>query len=937
MKRLITIIALMCVVSVNSIFAQIDLKSPLPQDPKTIVGKLPNGLTYYIRHNEEPKDRASFYIIQNVGALLENDDQNGLAHFLEHMAFNGTKNFPDKGIIEGLEKHGVAFGRNINAYTAFDETVYNISMVPTTSESLLDTCLLILHDWSDMLSLEDKEIDSERGVISEEWRTRRNSRFRIQNQTLPVMLAGSQYAKRDVIGDLDVIKNFKYKTLRDFYHDWYRTDLQAIAVVGDFDAKEMEKKIIKLFSQLKPIENPIERPFFAVPENVEPRFAVATDKEAQTSSISIMIRHNDNDVATRNSHQAIKDGLIIGFYNAMLGARVSELMQKANPPFINGSIGFGGFVRGYNIYSIGATAKQNQEDVALRAIMTENERVRRYGFTESELERAKANMLAGLESSYKEKDKVNSENYIDGIKSHYLEQSPMIDFEYYYQFVKALIPQITVEEISAKANEWYTDKNRVIIIQGPSENAKHLTKEETLAIIKEVENAPVAKYDDGMTSSELITEELKGGKIIRTKELPRFEAKEWTLDNGVKVVYRKADFEKDQVALASYSKGGTSLYDIDMLPAANNTSAFVGAYGLGDYDAITLRKMLAGKMANCGVKIGGLSESVSGGSTPADVETMLQLMYLRFEKPRFDIEAHESIINRNKAAMANMEKDPNKIMQDSLSLIMTNYNPRTLLFNEKYLEQITIDKVEKIYKERFANPADFTFFIVGNIDEAELKPLVEKYFGSLKTDTSREKWVDNNVRRPKGKVVKEIEVALETPKATVQTSFEKQMPYSVTSGIYTTILKGILDIRYTENIREKEGGTYGVGVQGSASKDPYSSYGMTMFFDCDPEKANHLKSLIYKEIETIVKNGPTQEEIDKVVKNMKKNHEQSKPHNSYWMGNIVNYYINGIDGTDPKNFEEIVDNVTPKQLQKFTKKLFDKADVVDVIFKPKQN
>ncbi|MGL5683538.1 MAG: M16 family metallopeptidase [Marinifilaceae bacterium] len=934
MKKLITFF-MTGMLSIGMLSAQ-ELSSPVPQDSKTIVGKLPNGITYYIRHNQEPKDRASFYIIQNVGALLENDDQNGLAHFLEHMAFNGTKNFPGKGIIKGLEKHGVEFGRNVNAYTAFDETVYNISSVPTTQESLLDTCLLILHDWCDMLQLEDAEIDSERGVISEEWRTRRNARFRIQMQTLPVLLAGSKYEVRDVIGDLNVIKNFKYKTLRDFYHDWYRTDLQAIAVVGDFDAKQMEQKIQKLFASIKPIDNPKPRPFFEVPENIEPRFALATDKEAQSSSIAMTIRHKAADATVKNSHQAIKDDLIIGFYNAMLGARISELMQKGNPPFVNGGIGFGGFVRGYNAYNISTTAKPNEEAEALRAILTENERVRRYGFSQSELDRVKANTLAGLESSYKQKDKIDNDSYASEMQSHYLEQEPLMDFDYYYDYATKLIPQITVEEVSAKAKEWYTPENRVVIIQGPSENAKHLTKEETFAIIEEVEKSEIAKYDDGAVGSDLIEGDLVGGKIISTKEIPQFGAKEWTLDNNIKVIYKKADYEKDEVTLASYSKGGTSLYSVDMLPAASNAAGMIGAYGLGDYDAVALKKIMAGKMANCGVNISGLSESVSGASTPADVETMLQLMYLRFTKPRFDADAHQAMMSRNYAQIDNMQKNPSKIMRDSMNLIVTNYNERTLLFNREYLDKITLDKVEKVYRERFANPADFTFFIVGNIDEEQLRPLVEKYFGSLQTDKSREKWVDNKVRRPKGKVEKEIEIALETPKATVQTLFEKQMPYSVQYSVYNRILKGILDLRYTENIREKEGGTYGVGVSTASSMEPYASYSVNMAFDCDPDKAKHLKSLIYKEIDEIVANGPTAEEVDKVVKNMKKNHEQSKNHNSYWLNNIYSYYVTGIDGTNPKNFDNIVDNVTPKDIQKFTKKLFGKADVVDIIFKPKQ-
>ncbi len=935
MRKILKTLLLFCLVPGSAVFAQQDMKSPIPKDPNVITGKLPNGITYYIRHNAEPKDRASFYIIQNVGALLENDNQNGLAHFLEHMAFNGTEHFPDKGIIKTLERYGVAFGRNINAYTAHNETVYNLSAVPTTNESLLDTCLLILNDWSHYLSLEPKEIDSERGVISEEWRTRRNSAFRIQQQIFPVLLANSKYAVRDVIGDLEVIKNFKYQTLKDFYHNWYRTDLQAIAVVGDFDAAKMEQKIKTLFSKIPAVKNPQPRPFFSIPERNEISYVLATDKEANNSAVSIVTILPGTPVSEKNTHDYLKQNIINNFYNSMINMRISELLQKGNPPFISGSIGRGGLVRGYAAYNIAVNAKPNQEDIALEAILTENERVKKFGFTPSELERVKTNMLAGLESAYKQKDKTDNEEYIDEIQGNFLTQEPIVDFDYYYSFAKAVIPTITVEEVSAKANEFSVKKNKVIIITGPSEDAKHLTKEEVLAIIDKVEHATIEPYKDDSNNASLISDELKGSKIIATKALPQFSAEEWTLANGAKVVFRKADYEKDQVALSSYSKGGTSLYSPDMLPSAVNAAALVGAYGLGDFDAIALRKLLTGKIASCNVAINNLAESVNGGSTPQDIETMFQLLYLRFEKPRFDKEAHEAIMSRNRASIANAAKNPQKIMQDSLNLIMSNYSPRTQVVNEQYFDKISIETIEKVYRDRIKDASDFIFFIVGNVDAETIKPLVEKYIGSLTSVNRKETWVDNKVRGPKGTTTKEIEVALEVPKATVITNFSQEMKYSIYNNICNEILKGILDLRYTENIREKEGGTYGVSVRSGSIREPYQSYSMSMSFDCDPDKAAHLKSLIYAEIEKIEKEGPTAEEVDKIVKNIKKDNEQSKPHNNYWMGIISNYYLIGLDMTDPKNFDNILDKITPKDIQKFAKSLFKKADVVDVTFKPK--
>ena len=937
MKKLFALLSFSCLLGIQGILAQVNLQDPLPQDPNVVVGKLPNGITYYLRHNEEPKNRASFYIIRNAGSLLENDDQDGLAHFLEHMAFQGTKNFPGKGIITTLEKYGVAFGRNINAYTAHNETVYNLSSVPTNDPSLLDTCVLILHDWSYYLTLDDQEIDNERGVISEEWRTRRTSGFRMQKQMFPVLFKGSQYAIRDVIGSLDVIKNFKYQTIKDFYHKWYRTDLEAIAIVGDFDIKEMEQRVKDIMSKVPAIENPTPRPFFEIPSHYEIYYCLATDKEAQSSSISITTVLPEAPAAERNTHAYLKDNIVSSFYNSMISSRISEIMQQANPPFLGGNIGYGGFVRGYNSYNVSTTAKPNQEDIALESILTENERVKRFGFTTTELERVKTNMLVGLESAYKEKDKTDNESYIQEMQNHFLEQSPMIDFEYYYQFAKQIIPTITIEEVNAKAKEWNTDKNRTIVVSGPSEDAKHLTREEVLAIMDKVSKADIQPYQDAVNNASLINEELTGSKVVKTKRLPEFNAVEWTLGNGAKVVFRKADYDKDAVSLSSYSKGGTSLYDIDMLPSAANAASFTRNFGVGEFDAITLKKLLTGKMASCSASIGGMSEAVSGSSTPKDFETMLQLLYLRFEKPRFDQEVFESIMNRNRAMLPNMLKNPQKIMQDSMQQIMTNYNPRSLIYNEKYLDQISLEKIEQVYRDRIKDASDFTFFIVGNIDEDVVKPLVEKYIGSLKSENRKETWRDNQVRGPKGKTVKEIELALETPKSTVITNFSKDMKYSIYHNICNNILQGILDLRYTENIREKEGGTYGVGVEAGSIREPYSNYSMTMSFDCDPAKANHLKSLIYAEIDKIMKEAPTQEEMNKIISNMKKNREQSKNHNGYWMNVIYGYYVNGVNSNDPKNFDNIINKLTPKDIQKFARALFKDADIVDIIFKPKAN
>ena len=907
----------------------------IPASDKVLTGKLSNGLTYYVRHNEEPKERASFYIIQNVGAILENDDQNGLAHFLEHMAFQGTDNFPGKGIIQTLERHGVSFGGNLNAYTAKNETVYNISSVPTTDVSLVDTCLLILHDWSHYLTLADEEIDGERGVISEEWRTRRNPSFRMGLQINPVIYKDSQYAKRDVIGDLNVINNFEYQTLRDFYHDWYRTDLQAIAVVGDIDAEATVAKIKEMFEPIPAVENPKERIEYGIPEHDEMYYALGTDKEATSTNIQILTIL-PNKPENKNTFGYLREGLLASFFNSMVSNRLSEIMQQSNPPYLGGAIGYGGLVRNYSSYSCATTAKPGEETEALKTILTENERIKRYGFSDSELERVKANLLSAMESSYKQRDKFRNESFVSDIKDNFLLGEPIIEYEVYYDYVTKTIPKITVKEIMEYAQPWFTKKNQVAVVTGP-DDVQHLTEDEIRGIISVVEgDSSILPFEDEFIGQDLVTDDLKGSKIKEVVPVELFDAEEWILENGVKVVYKKADYEKDNVSLYAHSDGGTSLYDVKDLSNAENAAVFTNAYGVGEFNAIKLKKALAGKMASCGTSIGTNNEVVTGSATPQDLETMFQLLYLRFTSPRMDEEKFESILNQNLANVDKICKNPNKIIQDSIDFITSNYSPRTQPLSRKYLESLKMEKMYEIYKERFGNAADFTFFIVGNVDAKELKPLVEKYLGSLPTSEKRENWVDNNVRSPKGIVKKVIPIKMETPKALVVTSFRHEMPYNLHDMYCNNVLRGILDVRYTENIREKEGGTYGVSVNSEASKEPIPIYTMTMTFNCDPDKADHLKSLIYAEIEKVKKEGVTQDEINNITKNLLKDFEQSKPHNSYWLSVITTYYIYDINNNDPAQFVDILKNMTPEDIKDFADRMFDNPDILDIVFTPKK-
>jgi zinc protease len=938
MKLIKSSLFLVCLIIFNnSIIAQADLSKPAPADPDMRMGKLENGLTYFIRKNMEPEKRASFYIIQNVGAILENDDQNGLAHFLEHMAFNGTASFPGKGIINRLEKHGVAFGRNINAYTGFDETVYNLSDVPVEVPGIIDTCLLILHDWSDYITLSEKEIDLERGVIAEEWRTSKNASRRMIFEVIPVILKGSKYAERDIIGDLDIIKNFSYSTLRDFYHDWYRTDLQAIAVVGDINVDEVEAKIRSLFSKIKPVDNPVPRIIEEVPYHKETNFVLAQDKEAPQTSVSVVVLHKA--VASEEKNlKYIRESHVISLMNSMINTRISELLQKENPPFVVGQVSYGGYyARAYDAFTITAIANKNEEAKALEAVYTEAERAKRFGFGQGELNRAKAKLLADYENYYKQKDKIDNDTYVQGIQDYFLTGEPMTSIDFDYEFLKTVIDGISTDETSSKFREVMIDENRTIVIQGlEGTDIIHLSEQEALGIVEKVKNTQLAAYEDETMEESLITEELKGSSIARTVELPLFDAVEWTLGNNVKVIYRKADYEKDNVILAAYSFGGISKLDNDLVLPANLLPAVLPMYGAGNFDNVSLQKMLAGKKATVSFALSETAESVSGSSTPKDFETMMQLLYLRFARPRFDKVAHDAIIGRFSAMIGNMENDPNKIKNDSISLISTGYHPRTPILSKESVGKISMEDIQKIYTDRYDGADEFTFFIVGNIEKETVMPIVEKYIGSLPSKNRSESWIDRNVEQPEGKVIREITMELKVPKATVLLAFASDMKYTPRNYLGLEVIKGILDIVYTEKVREDEGGTYGVGVQLSAQKRPESIGEGMISFDCDPARANDLKAIIYRELDIMMKEGPSEENLAKTVNNMLKTREESKMHNSYWTSILTRYYSYGINSDDPANYEDILKAFTVKDIKKISRLMFKKADVVDLVFKPAQ-
>lgn len=913
----------------------INLNAPLPIDQTIKKGVLPNGMTYYIKNTKVTKGVASYYIIQNVGSILENDDQQGLAHFLEHMAFNGTKNFPDKGILNTMQKYGLVFGSDINAYTSFDETIYNVNNIPNTPE-LTDKGLLILHDWSHFLTLADKEIDAERGVVKEEWRTRQNGDMRIMQQSLPTALNNSKYAKRLPIGLMDVIDHFKYKALRDFYHDWYRTDLQAIAIVGDVDVAAIEAKIKLLFSDIPAVQNPIKRFVVDIPENQELLFNMAMDDEVTTAAISFGIKHSKS--LKNQTLATLKEYLLNGLVMNMLSNRLMELSTKSDATFLNASISYGENTRTSNLLEINIIPKPNQQADAFKSVMTEVNRAVKFGFTNSEIQRTIANYKSSYENQILSRDEIPHEGIIQVIKDNYLNNATMTDIEQEYQLVKPIFENLQPNEIHDALKNLYTDKNRFLLVTGVKGN-NNLSKDEALSIINGIEkDDSLTPYQDDFAGKTLLSGiDIKPGTIISEEDNKALGSKTFILSNGIKVHYKFANKNKNDVKLIGISDGGKSLLADNDIPSLSIFSNVIQYSGLGDYSATELQKVLSGKSANAAVSIDNLNESVSGFSVTKEAETMLQMVYLRFMKPRFDKEAYTVILQNVHNYKESRRENIGEKLQDSTTVALYGaHNPKQPLFNDAFINAMSFDKIKSIYASRFANAADFDFFIVGDLQEDVLKPLLEKYLASLPTTSKREHWKNNSVPWLQPKTNKEFYLKMEDPKSTVQIAYKNSFKYSLKDEFIASTLGDILQLRYTETLREKEGGTYGASASAGLSKKPVQEGYISVNFDCNPDKVADLVAIVHQEINKIANGDIQQSDLDKTLTNYIKERKQEMDYNTYEMSLLTTFYIDGYNRNNPANFENILKSITKKDLQKFTQKLVKNARSYEIILKPLQ-
>ena len=919
-----------------SLVATAQQPQALPIDSAVRVGKLENGLTYYIRHNEYPKQRAEFHIAQAVGATMEEDHQNGLAHFLEHMAFNGTEHFAGKGIIEYFESIGVNFGGNINAYTSLDETVYRLSEVPTIREGIIDSALLVMHDWACGLLLLEDEIDNERGVIREEWRTGAQANRRMWKAINPLKYPGSQYAKRDVIGDTAVINNFTYDALRDYYKKWYGPDNQAIIVVGDIDVDQVEQKIKDLWADVPARVNRGERPLYSVDDNIEPIVAIVRDKEAQYTRIEMEFKKPQLPKQVRGTNVAYMQSLAFELVCDMFNNRLSELSMKPEATFVGAGSYYGELVKEKDAFVAVYLAKQGQEVAAYKDLLTQLEKMRRYGFTNAELDRVKKETLAAYEKSYNERNTVRNIAYAQECIRHYLSDEPIPGIAWEYEMIQQVLPVLTVDMLNQIAQNIVTDENLIISFQAPADESVVLpTEKQAVELLALVKNEEIEAPAEEAIRENLVETAPKVGKIKKTAHNETLGVTEWTLSNGVRVVVKPTSFKQDEILFYAFSPGGNSLVATADLPSAALATSVIELGGLADMSATDLQKALTGKRVSIGPSIGEYSESLNGSSTIKDLETLLQLNYLYFTAPRRDAESYQTLISILNSQLANRDKNPKVAFSDSVQMMETDHSARTIILNKEMLEKVSLDKALEIYKARFANPADFTFFFVGNVDpnDETFRMQVCTWLGGLKTTKKRETAADDKVRVFQGKDQNYFSRQMETKTASNRIQYTSyDMPYNLANDLNMEMIGRILSTRYLESIREREGGSYGVGCAGWMHRHPVPYAQLIMQFDTDPEKQEKLMSIIHEEVMTIVENGPLAKDLQKEKESMLKDFEEDLEKNNYWKSVLSMYYKNGINYIT--DYKAAVEAITAETVQETLKKLVAAGNMFEVVMLP---
>ena len=924
--------------AVTSAAAQFNPQQPIPADKDVRTGKLENGMTYYIRHNEKPKGQADFYILHDVGAIQENDSQQGLAHFLEHMAFNGTKNLPGKMLTEYLEKVGVKFGANLNAGTGWDQTTYMMKDVPTSREGIIDSALLILHDWSHFIALEPEEIDSERGVIMEELRTRDGASWRSTMKMLQALGKDTKYEHRNLIGYLDGLKGFHHKELEDFYNQWYRPDYQAVVVVGDIDVDAVENKIKTLMSDIPvPAADAARKETITVPDNEDPIISIYTDPEMQGSKIQLFVKRPALPEQMNNLIYGEMFDVIQAYMTTMENARLQEISMKPDAPFLGAGMGSGeiGVIPTLNATTFVAMTQDGKLAEGFEAIYTEMEKVRRYGFTQGEFERAQNDLMRRAERAYANRNDRRNGEFVQTYLNNYSKNTPMPDAETEWQLDSMLIKMINVEAVNGFAQQVIYPRNQVIVVTAPEkEGIVNPTAEELLAIREKVANAEIEAYEDNTVKEPLIQEGtvLKGSPVKKTAQDVTLGTTEWTLANGVKVVVKPTTYKADEVRMSAVAKGGLSIlsdeefYMGEMMPAFNSMS------GVGKFSATDLKKQLSGKSASVQPSVENYASAVNGYCSPKDLETMMQLLYLNFTQPRFDQNDYNTLMKMLRSQLDNVKSNPDYLMEEKFIDVAYGNNPRRQMISTEIIDKFSFEALPAIYRKLYPDANSFTFTIVGNVDLDALKPLVEKYIGSIPVSKKAMTFADDKCAPVKGDVTEEFTAPMQQPKVSVHYMFSGKMPYTLKDKAALTFLTQALNSRYLISIREEKGGTYGVQVSGSTEYIPDETYKLDIRFDTNEEMADELREIVMKEIREIAENGPKTEDIEKNREFMLKSWKNSLEQNAGWMNYIQAKYGPGLEYL--KDYEQVIRSLTNADVQAMAKKVLGDNNLVKVVMRP---
>ncbi len=906
--------------------------TPLPFDSSIIVGELPNGFTYYIRKNTEPEKRVTMYLGMKVGSILETEEEQGLAHFMEHMNFNGLKHFPKNELVDYLQKAGVRFGSDLNAYTGFEQTVYQLP-IPSDDPELLKNGLQVMRDWAQDALLTTEEIDKERGVILEEMRGGRGANQRMQDKFLPMVLNQSLYSKRLPIGTEENITNFDTDILRQFFHKWYRPDLQAIIIVGDIDPQEIEKEVIRLFSDMQVSATPAERQEFTIDLRNKNQYLVVTDPEMPYTVGQILIKYPEEKIKTIEDYRY---SLLKNVFSQIMNGRLVELVQSPNAPFLQSAVRFDPLYGGLNNLTAFFVAKPGEIEEGFKAIFRELDRVHKFGVTETEFNRVLAALQKNNETSYIERDKRKSDSYVDTYLNHFLKDAPVLSNEDRYDLVKQLLPTLTLEEVNAIVRKYYVDNNRDILVLGPEKDKEKLPDELLVnSWLNEVDQEQLTAYEDKTSELPLLAQQPVSGHIQASREIDGIATKELVLSNGVKVLLKPTTFKNDQILISASSPGGSSLYSDADYMSASNAAALINSSGLGQLNTAELRKYMTGKQVNISPYISERSEGLSGSSDKEGLKTAFEMIYGYFTEPRLDTDVFDNIISRILSSLENRDSDPQYVFGEQIAKSLYGSNVRRIPPTKEAIKAINKDRALAIYKERFADASDFTFTIVGSFTEEEIKPYLEEYLAALPTVDRKEEARNLGITEPEQGFQKDVYKGKE-PKVSVQLRYYGDYDYSETENLQFDALESILTIKLIERLREDESGVYGTGARGTTSKFPNGRYTFMIGFGTGPEKYESLIKSALDEVNKIKTNGPLQVDLDKFVAEQKRQLEVELRENSFWLGQIAGAYQNQEDPTYILRYREELEKLTVDDVKEIANKYLKAERLFTFILFPEE-